>query len=75
MRNRAFYDQVADVFLDGTIHGRGLHYAVVAAGPGSTIEKSVRTFEHILRWEDDGGPASDAEDPSINRAEFDTSQH
>ena len=71
MKNRAFYDRIADVFPDGPIHGRGSGDVMLLVRAEASFEKRVGTPEHILRWEDDGGPAFEAEAPIPKRDEID----
>lgn len=52
-----------------------IHGNVVAwVKPDSVSERSKRAIENILRWEDDGGPVSEARDPLSHVTETNTPQ-
>lgn len=44
------------------------------AKPDSVSERSKRPIENILRWEDDGGPVSEARDQLAHVTETNTPQ-
>jgi hypothetical protein len=70
MKNK-FSNGRLSYFFTPRIHGNVLAWVK----PASESEKSKRVIENILRWEDDGGPVSEAGNPLPQVAETNTYEH